>query len=151
MPMTWVRSWVRKNLWRRKWQFTPVFLPGEIPWTDGVASTGHNSATKLPPPPSCTHQFSCYLDPQCCNNSCALLKVSPGTTLTHLESSSWRMPCRLHRMLPHSGTQTRCRHTLNTVSWASSWACIHTWSGDLQQWCSSSHHTVSGQARYLLG
>ena len=21
--------WVRKNLWRRKWQPTPVFLPGE--------------------------------------------------------------------------------------------------------------------------
>lgn len=73
--------------------------PGN-PWTDGVASTGHNSATKLPPPPSCTHQFSCYLDPHCSNNSCALLKVSPGATLTHLESSSWRMPCRLHRMLP---------------------------------------------------
>ena len=34
----------------------------EIPWIDGVASTGHNPATKLPPPPSCTHQFSCYLD-----------------------------------------------------------------------------------------
>ena len=24
----WVQSWVRKILWRRKWQPTPVFLPG---------------------------------------------------------------------------------------------------------------------------
>ena len=26
---TWVQSWVGKILWRRKWQPTPVFLPGE--------------------------------------------------------------------------------------------------------------------------
>ena len=27
-------SWVGKIPWRRKWQWTPVFLPGEIPWTE---------------------------------------------------------------------------------------------------------------------
>ena len=26
--------WVRKILWRRAWQPTPVFLPGKIPWTE---------------------------------------------------------------------------------------------------------------------
>ena len=26
--------WVRKIPWRRKWQPTPVFLPGKIPWTE---------------------------------------------------------------------------------------------------------------------
>ena len=26
--------WVRKILWRRKWQPTPVFSPGESPWTE---------------------------------------------------------------------------------------------------------------------
>jgi len=26
--------WVRKSLWRRKWQPTPLFLPREIPWTE---------------------------------------------------------------------------------------------------------------------
>ena len=25
--------WVRKIPWRRKWQPTPVFLPGKVPWT----------------------------------------------------------------------------------------------------------------------
>ena len=25
--------WVRKIPWRRAWQPTPVFLPGESPWT----------------------------------------------------------------------------------------------------------------------
>ena len=27
-------SWVGKNPWRRAWQPTPVFLPGESPWTE---------------------------------------------------------------------------------------------------------------------
>ena len=26
--------WVKKSPWRRKWQPTPVFLPGKIPWTE---------------------------------------------------------------------------------------------------------------------
>ena len=26
--------WVRKIPWKRKWQPTPVFLPGESPWTE---------------------------------------------------------------------------------------------------------------------
>ena len=30
MQETWVRSQVRKIPWRRKWQPTPVFLPGEF-------------------------------------------------------------------------------------------------------------------------
>ena len=29
MQETWFDSWVRKIPWRRKWQSTPVFLPGE--------------------------------------------------------------------------------------------------------------------------
>ena len=35
--------WVRKSPWSRKWQPTPVFLPGESPWTEepgGLQSTG---------------------------------------------------------------------------------------------------------------
>ena len=35
--------WVRKNPWRRAWEPTPVFLPGESPWTEepsGLHSTG---------------------------------------------------------------------------------------------------------------
>ena len=36
-------SWVGKIPWRRKWQPTPVFLPGEAPWTEepgGLQSMG---------------------------------------------------------------------------------------------------------------
>ena len=43
MQETWVRSRVRKIPWRRAWQPTPVFLPGESPWTEepgGLQSTG---------------------------------------------------------------------------------------------------------------
>ena len=53
-----LNSWVRKIPWRRKWQPTPTFLPGEShgqrslagysPW---VARVGHNLVTKSPPPP----------------------------------------------------------------------------------------------------
>ena len=37
-------SWVGKISWRRVWQPTPIFLPGEPPWTeepDGLQSMGH--------------------------------------------------------------------------------------------------------------
>ena len=51
---TWVRSWFGKIPWRRAWQPTPVFLPGESPWTEelgGLQSMGlrrvrHDRATK---------------------------------------------------------------------------------------------------------
>ena len=39
--------WVRKIPWRRKWQPTPVFLPGKIPWTEEpgrLQSTVHRIA-----------------------------------------------------------------------------------------------------------
>ena len=47
-------SWVVKIPWRRAWQLTPVFLPGEPPWTwepGGLQSMGsqrvrHHWATK---------------------------------------------------------------------------------------------------------
>ena len=31
---TWVNLWVGKIPWRRAWQSTPVFLPGESPQTE---------------------------------------------------------------------------------------------------------------------
>ena len=30
----WVYPWVGKIPWRRAWKLTPVFLPGESPWTE---------------------------------------------------------------------------------------------------------------------
>ena len=50
-------SWVRKIPQRRKWQPTPVFLPGESLWTEepgglqsmGVTRVGHHLVPKLPP------------------------------------------------------------------------------------------------------
>ena len=43
MRETWFDPWVGKILWRRPWQHTPVFLPGESPWTEescGLRSMG---------------------------------------------------------------------------------------------------------------
>ena len=54
MGETWVPSWVGKSPWRRTWQPTPVFLPGESPWTENPGRlqsmesqrVEHDSATK---------------------------------------------------------------------------------------------------------
>ena len=48
MQETWARFLIGKISWRRKWLLTPVFLPGEIPWTEepgGLQSTGSESDT----------------------------------------------------------------------------------------------------------
>ena len=40
---TWVRSLGWEYPWRRAWQLTPVYLPGESPWTEepgGLQSMG---------------------------------------------------------------------------------------------------------------
>ena len=42
-----VDPWVQKMPWRRKWQPTPVFLPGESPWMEepgGLQSSGSQRA-----------------------------------------------------------------------------------------------------------
>ena len=47
-------TWVEKIPWRTEWQPTPIFLPGESPWTEepdrlqsmGSQRVGYNSATK---------------------------------------------------------------------------------------------------------
>ena len=39
--------WVRKILWRRKWQPIVVFLPEEIPWTE---EPGGHGVTKVSDP-----------------------------------------------------------------------------------------------------
>ena len=66
MQETRVQFRVGKIPWRRKWQATPVFLPGEShprgDWqatVNGVARVGHNLAAKPPPPYSLRD-----LDPQ---------------------------------------------------------------------------------------
>ena len=53
-PLSGFNPWVRKIPWRRAWQPTPVFLPGESPWTEepgglqsmGLQRVGHNWVTK---------------------------------------------------------------------------------------------------------
>ena len=47
MQETWSDSWVRKIPWRRDRLPTPVFLPGESPWTEvpsGLQSMGWQRA-----------------------------------------------------------------------------------------------------------
>ena len=54
---TWVQSWVGKIPWRRAWQHTPVFFPGESPQTEeagglqimGSQRVGHGCTAKHRP------------------------------------------------------------------------------------------------------
>ena len=43
MQETWVQFWIGKIPWRKVWQSTLVFLPGQSPWTEehgGLQSMG---------------------------------------------------------------------------------------------------------------
>ena len=51
------KTWVRKIPWRRTWQPTPVFLPGESAWTEEPG--GLESRTQLSNKAHST-QFLCY-------------------------------------------------------------------------------------------
>jgi len=39
--------WVGKILWIRKWQPTPVFLPGKIPWTEEPGSLQSKESQRI--------------------------------------------------------------------------------------------------------
>ena len=42
--------WVEKIPWRRKWQLTPVFLPGKIPWHSlAWPATAHGDRKRVGP------------------------------------------------------------------------------------------------------
>ena len=46
-PPAMQETWVGKAPWRRAWQPTPVFLPGESPWTEepgGLLSMGRKES-----------------------------------------------------------------------------------------------------------
>ena len=56
--------WVRKIPWRRAWQPTPVFLPGEFPWTEepgGLQSIGWQNPTRLNQPSTHGELRACML------------------------------------------------------------------------------------------
>ena len=61
--------WVRKIPWRRAWQPTPVFLPGESPWTEepgglqsmGLQRVGPDGATEHKDVASFGTGISCWL------------------------------------------------------------------------------------------
>ena len=67
----WVQSWAGKIPWRRAWQFTPVFLPGESlgqgslvgfsPWGCKESHTTKGSSLCVPPYIFFIHAYICGL------------------------------------------------------------------------------------------
>ena len=98
----WFDSWVGKMSWRRKWQPTPVFLPGESPWTQEpgrLQSISHfSSAQSL----SCVQLFATPW-PAACQAS---LSITNSQNLLKLMSTESVMPsnhvilCRPLLLLP---------------------------------------------------
>ena len=103
--------WVGKIPWRRKWQHTPVFLPGKSPWTEelvgcsciGVQRVGHEST------------YSCFqkegdqspLGPSLPAPLCSLPSSSQPAPRKvqlrrHFQTSLWLAPPHfLHSLLLH--------------------------------------------------
>ena len=69
MQETWFDPWVRKIPWRRKWQPTPVFLPGKShgqrnlkgysPWSHKELDTIEHAHTHIYVPLSTEHAYAC--------------------------------------------------------------------------------------------
>ena len=93
-------SWVEKIPWRRKWQPTPVLLPGKFHGQRSLVSYSprghkrvrHNLVTKPPPPPrtetECQenpggHNMGTFLP---CVTNCAVLLIFPAITFSNSAS-----------------------------------------------------------------
>ena len=99
--------WVGKSPWRRAWQPTPVFLPGESPWTEepdqlqtmGLKRVGHDWAT-------CEHTHTIMSNAEACYYSvqddvsppslafCRTKGQLKGSTSWHkTRTSDWNFTC----------------------------------------------------------
>ena len=82
----WVQSLGRKIPWRRAWQPTPVFLPGESAWTEEPGGHNESDMTK-----ATEHAIiSCLL---------SLLiwgAILPTIALSMKGSGLWKLSCDYH-------------------------------------------------------
>ena len=97
--------WVRKIPWRRAWQPTPVFLPGESPWTEepgGLQSIGSHRIGHDWSDLACTH-ICTYVCAQWF--SLVWLCVTPWTAAcqTPLSMESSRQECWSELPFPPPG------------------------------------------------
>ena len=124
MRETWVPSWVGKIPWRRARQLTPVFLPGESPWTEepgglqpmGSQRVRHNRKTKH-------NVLRCSLEwvGEDCGLSSSIIWLCNDDF-----SFQFRFPQRLQRV--HSWVSCLNPQSMRIPSWSSS----QTWTWLLQ-------------------
>ena len=91
--------------WRREWQLTPVFLPGESPWTEepgglphAITRVGHNLVTKPPPLPLNRLQRPSWSGPRVSSPASLPTSSHPELTLQSYEpvgsqQTQARAPC----------------------------------------------------------
>ena len=127
---TWFDPWVGKIPWRRAWQPTPVFSPGESSWTEesgGLQSMGwqrvghdwetkHNAAQccewELPSSPSCSPHPPSPQSPK--ESSLLILEAFElpvsflSMLLTHTPIPILSVSCHLRKAVGTSGKCTGC-------------------------------------------
>ena len=82
--------WIGKIPWRRAWQPTPVFLPGESPWTEkpgGLRSTGLRRVG---------HDWSDLACRHLADRRSTCLTGSHSLRAQHLIGGEWRPDAQMH-------------------------------------------------------
>ena len=69
-PPAMQETWVGKIPWKRAWQPTPVFLPGESPWSEepggACAVTKHSTHLGMPLLSICPRERKAYVRTKTC-------------------------------------------------------------------------------------
>ena len=114
--------WVGKSPWRRKWQPTPVLLPGESQGQKSLLSIGSQSQTQLKRLSTATRACAIVADKylkQCCCYLVTVVSNSFVTPQTAAHSSPWDFPGRntgvgchflLQRIFPTQGSNPQLLH-----------------------------------------
>ena len=106
------------QLWRRAWQPTPAFLPGELPWTEepgglqhmGLQRVGHNWATehsRTPPSPP--------LSPHAIHHLLLLLWSTQWTRRCMFPEALWLLPAPAKGKGRDREERRSCLHRVQTV------------------------------------
>ena len=93
-----VRS-IGKIHWRREWQPTPVFLPGESPWTEeysGYSPWGHKESDMTQQLNTAQQNFMCKLD--WATGPDTQLKVISGCVYEAISGWDWHCISRLSKV-----------------------------------------------------
>ena len=113
--------WVRKIPWSRKWQPTPVFLPGKIPWTEETCGLQPMGFQRV------RHSLATKQQQQEGGQESALTRSQEAWLPGSLNSASSLASLRIFalKLLKNSNSYVRAfLETGNLIFWQNSLACL---------------------------